>query len=156
MFCLFRQNVKVSGYQTDLWTPGGRAKIIPFRYMPALLRGQGISHVGCDTGDLPSQGKQLRVSSPTWPRLPSRAWCAEGLLVLALAAPRSPWGARSLESDTIVAFLKGPRGTPITCVATSPSKWPQPCMLLGLPTMCHTLYQCIMYMWCTNVAAGHT
>jgi len=67
---LFRPGAKVSRSQTDLLTPwhDGRAGIIPFRYLPVLLRGKGTSHVGWDTGDLPCQGRKLRVSNPTRPR----------------------------------------------------------------------------------------
>jgi hypothetical protein len=43
----------------------GWAEIIPFRCLPVLLGGKGTSHVGWDTGDLPSQGKKLRASNPT-------------------------------------------------------------------------------------------
>jgi len=52
---------KVSRSQTDLLTPwhDGRAEIIPFRYLPDLLGGKGTSHVGWDTGDLPSQGNSF-------------------------------------------------------------------------------------------------
>ena len=41
---------KGSGSQIDLLTlwHDGRAEIIPFRYMPVLLGGKGISHVGWD------------------------------------------------------------------------------------------------------------
>jgi hypothetical protein len=62
---------KVSGSQTDLLTPShdGRAEIIPFRYMPVLLGGKGISHVGWDTGDLPSQGEKYGYRNPR-PRCP--------------------------------------------------------------------------------------
>jgi hypothetical protein len=34
----------------------------PFLIPPVLFGGKGTSHVGWDTGDLPSQGKKLRVS----------------------------------------------------------------------------------------------
>ena len=53
--CL-RLGAKVSGSQNDLLTPwhDGRADIIPVRYLPVLLGGKSISHVGWDTGDLPS------------------------------------------------------------------------------------------------------
>jgi hypothetical protein len=36
------------------------AEIIPFRYLPVHLEGKGTLHVGWDTGDLPSQGKENR------------------------------------------------------------------------------------------------
>ena len=42
----------------------GRGEIIPFRYLPVLLEGKGMSHIGWGTGDLPgsfSQGEKLRV-----------------------------------------------------------------------------------------------
>ena len=50
---------EVSGSQTDLLTPwhDGRAEIPPFHYMPQLLGGKGISHVGWDAGDLPNLEK---------------------------------------------------------------------------------------------------
>ena len=71
--CL-RPGAKVSGSQPDLLTPwyDGRAEIIPFRYLPVLLGGKGTSHVGWDTGGLPSQGKKLRASNPTRPMFPQR------------------------------------------------------------------------------------
>jgi hypothetical protein len=49
---------KVSGSQTDLLTPwyDGPAEIVPFWYLPVLLGGKRMSHVGWGTGDLPSQG----------------------------------------------------------------------------------------------------
>jgi hypothetical protein len=74
---------KVSGYQTDLLTPwyDGRAKIIPVRYLPMLLGGKGMSHVGRGTGDLPSQGTKLRVLNPAWARYPH---------VVAPVAPQCP------------------------------------------------------------------
>jgi hypothetical protein len=55
--------------QTVSLTPwyNGRAGMIPFRYSPDLLGGKGTSHVGWDTGDLPSKGKQIRASNPTRP-----------------------------------------------------------------------------------------
>jgi hypothetical protein len=37
----------------------GEPKSSLFRYLPVLLGGKGTSHVGWDTGDLPSQGKNL-------------------------------------------------------------------------------------------------
>jgi hypothetical protein len=58
----------------------GRAEIIPFRYLPVLLGGKGTSHVGWDTGGLPSQGKKLRASNPTRPMFPQR-WNACGVSV---------------------------------------------------------------------------
>ena len=63
---------EVSGSHTDLLTPwyDGWAEIIPFRYLSVLLGGKGTSHVGCDTGDMPSQGKQLRASNPPGPCVP--------------------------------------------------------------------------------------
>ena len=57
------------GATTRAWYDG-RAEIIPFRYLP-VLRG-GMSHLGWGMGDLPSQGKKLRVSNPTRPRYPPR------------------------------------------------------------------------------------
>jgi hypothetical protein len=68
--CGLGLGAKVSGSQNDLLTPwyDGRAEIIPLRsYLPVLLGGKGTSHVGWDTGDLPSQGKKLRASNPTQP-----------------------------------------------------------------------------------------
>jgi hypothetical protein len=87
---------EVSGFPTDLRTPrhDGRAEIIPFQNMPALLGGKGISYVGLDTGDLPSQGERLRVSNLNRPRPQVR--CARE-------------GARSLKHGTIVAALRGAR-----------------------------------------------
>ena len=43
--CL-RPGAEVSGSQTNVLTPwyDGRAEIIPFRYLPALFGGKGISH----------------------------------------------------------------------------------------------------------------
>jgi hypothetical protein len=75
--CL-RPGAKVSGSQTDLLTPlhDGRAEIIPFRYLPVLLGGQGTSHVG----RLPSRGKKLRGSNPTRPMCsPRRNACGASL-----------------------------------------------------------------------------
>jgi hypothetical protein len=46
----------------DPWHDG-RADIIPFRYMPVLLRGKGISHVGWDTDDLPCCPHLWRISA---------------------------------------------------------------------------------------------
>ncbi len=57
MRCCEAQKQKTLHYiTTDGW-----AEIIPFRYLPVLLGGKGTSHVGWDTGDLPSQGEKLRV-----------------------------------------------------------------------------------------------
>jgi hypothetical protein len=63
------------GIQPDPLTSwyNGRAGVIPFRYSPDLPGGKGTSHVGWDTGDLPSQGKKIRASNFTWPmRSPRR------------------------------------------------------------------------------------
>ena len=50
--CL-RPGAEISGSQTDLSTPGttGGPRSSLFQYMPTLLGGKGISHVGWDTGD---------------------------------------------------------------------------------------------------------
>jgi hypothetical protein len=71
--CL-RPGAKVSGSQTDLLNPwyDGRAKIIPFQYLPVLLWGNETSHVGWDTGDLPSQGKNCGHRTPPGPCCPRR------------------------------------------------------------------------------------
>jgi hypothetical protein len=63
---------KVSGSQTDLLTPwcDRRAEIIPFGYLPVLFGGKGTSHVGWDTGDLPSQGKNYGHRTPPGPCVP--------------------------------------------------------------------------------------
>ena len=70
----FALGAKVSGSKTDLLNPWyhGRAEIIPFRYLPVLLGGKGTSHVGWETGNMPSQGKKLQVSNPTRLRFPRR------------------------------------------------------------------------------------
>jgi hypothetical protein len=55
--------VEVSGSQTNLLTPwyDGRAEIIPFRYLPVLLGGNGMSHVGWALVTCHPRVKKLRV-----------------------------------------------------------------------------------------------
>ena len=80
-----------SGSQTDLLTPwhDGRAEIIPFQHMLALLGGKGISHEGSETGDLPSHGEKLRISTPA--QVGPACVVREG----------TPWGPRCLERYTM-------------------------------------------------------
>jgi hypothetical protein len=101
--------VKVSGSQPDLPTPGttGGPRSFLEGIMPVLLGGKGTSHVGWDTGDLPSQGKKLRVSNPTRPRfLPHGSAC--GASVPPVAAGHSCWSSLQM-SDA--GASRGPTGT---------------------------------------------
>jgi hypothetical protein len=57
----FCPGAKVSRSQTDL---------LIFRYLPVLLGGKGMSLVGWDTGNLPSQGKNCGHRTPPGPCVP--------------------------------------------------------------------------------------
>jgi hypothetical protein len=87
------------------------------------LGGKGTSHVGWDTGDLPSQGKQLRVSNPARPRFPPRrSACGASVPPHPLRVARSQ--SRALASSSSCRSVCG------TC-----TKVPQPRAHLCQPTM---------------------
>jgi hypothetical protein len=84
---------KVSRSPTDRLTPwyDGRAEIIPFRYLPVLLGGKGTLHVGCDTGDLPSQEKKTTGIEPHRPAPPRPGWAPDPRRAGGSVLHQPPW-----------------------------------------------------------------
>jgi hypothetical protein len=88
---------KVSGFETDLFDPLARRadRDHPFPvYAASPWRERDIERVciGWDTGDLPSQGKKLRVSNPTRTRLaPRRSACGASGPCALLLGWHAPW-----------------------------------------------------------------
>ncbi len=114
--CL-RPGAKVLGSQTDLLNPWyeGRAEIVPFQYLPVLLGGKGTSHVGWDTGDLPSQGEKPRASNPTRPILsPQRNACGASVPPHPLRVARSQ--SRGLASSSPCGVVATVAPVPTRCV----------------------------------------
>ena len=81
-----------SGSQTDPQPPwyNRRAGIIPFRCSPDLLGGKGTSHVGWDTGGLPSRGKKYVNRTPPGPCVPHGGTLRRRRVVYLVAPAKNP------------------------------------------------------------------
>ena len=123
---------RFSGSQTDLLTPwyDWRAEIIPFQYLPVLLGRKGTSHVGWDTGDLPSNGKKLRAPNPTRPHVVPTAD-----RLRRLSTPSSRRGATLSEEGPGVARFRHVVLSSCRSACGACTELPQPRVHLCQPTM---------------------